>query len=469
MKANFSLLIIFILTTFPQINSKAMIIGQIEILSDSTNAQIYQHIVGSTYPFLGPVEEESLYVRIVESGNPQQYLDFLAQYPQNYFAVLAACRYLLLELQRGSQLQILINNLNEIGFSAHLVSLHPLITSKQEHLKKAVVFPDHKLRMILRENYSGQLKEDPQVEWYLDFDKFIEMPFDALHLAAKKHYFRIQGDYIQYLIADSVGLQQVQKVFHRLNYIMDDLSKHIGYSSTADLFSQVLDREFLMYGKLTVFVYNADEFQTTYCLKKCGWTYPLNGLIFIDPQKYNEQEFLENLVHQISHIFIAGNLYDIHHSACRWFDEGFAQWVGRCYVRYQTLLPAGDSFQWTLLQKDISQLRRAAREIWLSRKKKKIKFSSLNKQISNYKNLPVQEQAEKLSLSLIAYLVETFGAEKVLQVASRVSHVGQNYSERSMYYILGWEYSDIQRGWNEWLQQTEAGEASTIEAAGEVE
>jgi hypothetical protein len=469
MKAQFILPLFFLLSQFAENNSAAAVTGQTESTPDTNWVKGYQQTISYPYPFLSAAAEESLYIGVIHSNKPKEYLNFLALYPESYFAVLAAARYLLLELQRGSQLQILINNLNEIGFSAYLVSLHPLITNKQEHLKRAVVFPDHKLRMILRENYSGQLKEDPQVEWYLDFDKFIEMPFDALHLAARRHYFRIQDDYIQYLIADSLGLQQVQKAFHRLNYIMDDLSKHLGYTSTADLFSQVLDREFLMYGKLTVFAYSADEFQILYCLKKAGWSYPLNGLIFIDPQKFDEQEFLEYLIHQISHIFIAGNIHNIHHSACRWFDEGFAQWAGRCYSKYQTLLPAENSFQQRLLQEDIRHLQSAAREIWLSRKKKKIKFSSLNKQISNYKNLSVQEQAKKLSLSLIAYLVETFGSEKLLQVASRVSHVGQNYSERSMYYILGWAYSDIQKGWNEWLQQAPATETNTIEAAGEVE
>lgn len=456
MKVQFILLLFFLLIIFPESNTSAGVTGQTESTPDTNWLKLYQQTASSPYPFLSAAAEESLYIRVIESDQPGEYLNFLAFYPESYFAVLAAARYLLLELQRGSQLQILINNLNEIGFSAYLVSLHPLIGGKMMHLNKAVIFANHNLRMRLRENYSSQLKEDPQLEWYLDYDKFIEIPFDALHLAARKNYFRLPGDHIQYLIADSLGLKQVLKVFNRMNYIMDDLSNKIGYSSTSDLFSRILDQEYLMMGKITVFVYNAQDFQTSYHLKQTGWSYPLNGQIFIDPQQFNEQEFLEYLIHQVSHIFIAGNIHNIHHSACRWFDEGFAQWAGRCYTKYQSLLPSKNSFHQTVLQEDIRHLQSIARDIWLSRNKKKIKFYSLNKQLTNYKNRPLQEQAEKLSLSLIAYLVETFGSEKLLQVANRVSHVGQNYSERSLYYILGWDYSEIQNGWNEWLSKNQS-------------
>lgn len=412
--------------------------------------------VNSSPSLFSQTSEESLYIKVLESGEPDKYLHFVGRYPESYFAVLASCRYLLLELNRGAQLEILINNLNEIGFPARIISLYPLIRSKPEHLKKAVVFTDHKLQMVLRENYSSQLREDPQVQWYLDFDKLIDFPFDALHLAARQNYFRAQSDYLQYLISDSLGLQRVQKIFHRINYIMEDLSKNIGYSSTNDLFSHVLDREYLMYGKLSVFVYDAQQFKETYHLVKSGWSYPLNGLIFIDSRQTNEQQFLEQLIHQISHILIAGNLYDIHHSACRWFDEGFAQWAARCYVKYQTLQPFENSYQQSLQKDDIQQLRLNASKVWANRKKKKIKFSSLNKQLTNFQNRKLQQEAETLSLSIIAYLVETFGSEKLLQVAGRISWVGQNYSERSLYYILGWEYPDIQKGWNEWLKTAES-------------
>ncbi|OGB69008.1 MAG: hypothetical protein A2Y94_14375 [Caldithrix sp. RBG_13_44_9] len=126
------------------------------------------------------------------------------------------------------------------------------------------------------------------------------------------------------------------------------------------------------------------------------------------------------------------------------------------------MLPSENSFHQTVLQEDIRHLQSIARDIWLSRNKKKIKFYSLNKQLTNYKNRPLQAQAEKLSLSLIAYLVETFGSEKLLQVANRISHVGQNYSERSLYYLLGWDYSEIQNGWNEWLSK-EGSRGETVE------
>ena len=453
MKTQCASLLFFILSIFSGTDAATGISGQTENAPDSSWQKIYQSTASSLYPFLSAAAEESLYIRVITSNEPEEYLNFLALYPESYFSVLAAARYILLELKNGSQLGILINNLNEIGFPAYLVSLHPLIGGNLLNMNKAVIFPDHKLRMKLRENYSSQLKQDPQLEWYLDYDKFIDIPFDALHLAARKNYFRVQADHIQYLIADSLGLKRVLKIFDRLNFIMDDLSEKIGYNSTDDLFSRILDREYLMMGKITVFVYRAQEFQTRYHLKKTGWAYPLNGQIFIDPYLYDDQEFLEQLVHQISHIFIAGNIHDIHHSACRWFDEGFAQWAGHCYTKYQTLLPTENSFQQSALQDDIKQLQAAASEIWLSRKKKRIKFFTLNKQLTNYKDRMVQEQAEKLSLSLIAYLVETFGPEKLLQVANRVSHIGQNYSERSLYYILGWEYADIQQGWNEWLSR----------------
>ncbi len=131
-----------------------------------------------------------------------------------------------------------------------------------------MVFADYKLQMILRENYSSQLKEDPHVRWYLDYDKLIDFPFDALHLAARRNYFRVQSDHLQYLISDSTGLQRVQKIFHRINFIMDDLSKNIGYTSTTDLFAHILDREYLMYGKLSIFVYDAQKFKDMYHLVK---------------------------------------------------------------------------------------------------------------------------------------------------------------------------------------------------------
>lgn len=449
----FIILLILMIPTC-SLKSSERIAGQYEVLHDSLLS-----FTGDTSPFLfSQAPEESLYLAVLESGNPDKYLDFLGRYPESYFAVLASCRYLLLELERGAQLEILINNLNAIGFPARVISLFPLIRSKPEHLQKAVVFADHKLQMILRENYSSQLKEDPYIRWYLDYDKLIDFPFDALHLAARRNYFRVQSDHLQYLISDSLGLQRVQRIFHQINYIMDDLSKNIGFSSIDDLFSRVLDRDYLMYGKLSVFVYDARQFKETYHLVKSGWSYPLNGLIFIDSRQTNEQQFLEQLIHQISHIFIAGNLYDIHHSACRWFDEGFAQWVAHCYVTYQTLQPLENSYPYSLQQAYIRQLRLAASDIWSNRKKKKIKFSTLNKQLTNANYRKIQQEAQTLSLSLIAYLVETFGGEKLLQVAGRISRLGQNYSERSLYYILGWEYADIQKGWNEWLRTAKGSE-----------
>ena len=461
MRVPFNLLLLMCITMLAE--------SQVTGLPDSSWMKVYQQAGSSPYTFLSAATEESLYVQLIESNMPAEYLNFLAFYPESYFAVLTAARYLLLELQNGGQLSILINNMNEIGFPAQLVSLQPLIGGKFWQIKKAVIFSDHSLRMKLRENYSGQLKQDPQLEWFLDYDKFVDIPFDALHLAARKNYFRVQGEHIQYLIADSLGLQKVLKVFNRVNLIMDDLSKKIGYTSTGDLFARILDRQYLIMGKMTVFVFNAREFQDRYLLKKAGWSYPLNGQIFIDPYLYDDQEFLEQLVHQISHIFIAGNIRDIHHSACRWFDEGFAQWAGRCYTRYQTLLPSENSFQQTSIAEEIEDLQQAAHEIWSSRNRKKIEFKSLNKQLTNYNKRELQEQAEKLSVSLIAYLVETFGSEKLLQVASRVSRLGQNYSERSLYYTLGWDYSDIQKGWNEWLSRGNSRSASLEKPAGESE
>lgn len=458
MKNQFILISFFVLYTLEITGSSSFLFGSNVLQDNQQKNYTLPSEVNSSPLLFSQASEESLYIKVLESGDPDQYLQFLGRYPQSYFGVLAGCRYLLLELERGAQLEILINNLNAIGFPVRVISLYPLIRGKPEHLQKAVIFTDHKLQMILRENYSSQLKEDPQVRWYVDFDKLIDFPFDALHLAARRNYFRVQSDHLQYLISDSLGLQRVQKIFHRINYIMDDLSRNIGYASTDDLFSQVLDREYLMYGKLSVFVYDARQFKETYHLVKSGWSYPLNGLIFIDSRLTNEQQFLEQLIHQISHIFIAGNLYDIHHSACRWFDEGFAQWAARCYVKYQTLQPIENSYQQFLLQDDIHHLRLAASEIWSNRKKKKIKFSTLNKQLTNFNNPKIQQEAETLSLSLIAYLVETFGSEKLLQVAGRISRVGQNYSERSLYYILGWEYADIQKGWNEWLRTAESSE-----------
>ncbi|MBN2366944.1 MAG: hypothetical protein JXL67_12310, partial [Calditrichaeota bacterium] len=227
--------------------------------------------------------QEMLYRETVLSDNPQKYLEFLYRYPDTYFGGLISCRYILLELNRGAQVPVLVHNLNEIGVDAHIMNLYPMIRGKPESLTRAIVFPQARIRMLLRQNYAGQLNKDPLVELYLDYYRTIRIPFDALHLMARKRYFRIESEEIQFIIADSSGLKLAQHVHNQLNFIMNDLSRKLKYHSAADATSELFDRNYLLQKKLTVFVYNPDTFIEMYQLHSAGWDYPFQGMIHITP------------------------------------------------------------------------------------------------------------------------------------------------------------------------------------------
>ncbi len=398
-------------------------------------------------------QEESLYVATIQGGNPDEFLRAVASIPQSRFSGLLACRYLLLELTRGGQPEILVRNLNEIGFQSEILKLYPMIRNKPEHLIRAIAFHPQKIRMWLRENYARQLEEDPYVEWYLDYDRCIHIPFDALHLMARGNYFRVQNQNVQFMASDSLGLDLVRKNFGPIEHLFQDFSEKLGYPSLDEHFSRVFDLRFLMYEKLTVLVYDPDEFQQRYRLKKAGWSYPHYGLIFINPKGKNSREFLSVLLHKLSHIYLAGNLHDIHHGACRWFDEGFAQWAAYSYVNFQQLTPGTDTYTGQKMKDYITDIRREAAQ-QLSQNNRRIKLSQVNRQCRDRGTLKGEPVSNILSLSLIGYLVENYGAEKVVETAARISRHSQNFTEESLKTVLGVDYDTIEHGWNEWLKST---------------
>jgi len=400
-------------------------------------------------------DADSAYIYLVRSDNPDDYLFYISRWSESYFSGLAACRYILLELRRGALLEPLVNNLNRYGMETHLISLNPLIRNKPEHLMKALVFPEYRLRLLLKENYSGQLEKDPYVDWFVDYNKNIHIPFDALHLLARKQVFRIGGQNLQFLMADSAGIELVKPIYPRLNSILENLSRKLQYDSTAALQGSLTKDYYLWEDRLTIFVYDSSRFKDMYQLKQCGWSYPDNGLIYIDPTDMNTQEFLQELIHQITHIYIAGNIHNIHHNACRWFDEGFAQWTSYCYTSFQGFeIPTG-TYRYDIYHKKIREIREKASRILTDRGMDKLTLSEINSECRSNATFHGTSDSRILTFSIILFLSEKYDPDKILEVAARISHSDQNVTERSLKMILNVDYKEIEKLWQNWLVTAE--------------
>lgn len=410
--------------------------------------------------YSSPAVEESLYVSAVQSGRSEEMLDYIIRFPNTYWGALASSRYILMKLSQGSPLEIIVRHLNEAGISCQIVHLYPGIIRRTISMPRAVLFQNQNLHTVIHQNFQNQLNEDPIIAWYQDLDRLTVIPFDALHLIARHQYIRLNGPFLQFFVDDSSSLNMARTSFNKIVFILKDMSRKLGYDSVPDALVELMDEDILIDGKLTIFVYNSRRFKKRYELHTSGWTYPKNGQVYIDPENRSENQFLETLIHKFTHILLSGNPDDLLHSRNRWFDEGFAQWATHSYMKYQTLLNRPSAYHAKQLDRDIRHVRRQAARIANQTPENYIKLLKLNLEWNEENNFAGTSDSRQLSLSLIAYLAESYGLRKLMDVASRISHKGQNLTERSLKLLLEADFNEIEQGWNQWLQDTDLTDSS---------
>ncbi len=412
----------------------------------------YSHLLAIDFfdDQLGKKSPEQSYVTAVAAENSDSLMEYIANFPRNDFAALAACRYILLELKQGSQLELLVNNLNEIGLEAHIIQLYSGTRIKTESLPRAVFFPKTRLRMVVKQNYQSQLDKDPTIQYYLDYGKCCDIPFDAFHLIARKGYYKIKDNDIQFFVSKTSNQNYIKSTFAQVQLILKDLSYQLGYKSISGVISKQYFRDLLINRRITIFCYDSTEFKQRYNLKESGWPYPKDGLIYLNTSKLTTNQYLEQLLNQLTHIMIGGNPENLLHAYNRWFDFGFAGWSTYSYLKFHSLNHQSDH-QKSKMENDFRQIKEKAQNLKKSTKYKNLRLKSINKIYNDSKNLTELSEADTLSASIMVYIIETQGIPKLIELAGRISHKGQNLTERSIHDVFGIDYQGIEQKWNKWL------------------
>jgi hypothetical protein len=406
--------------------------------------------IGSSDDHIGKKSPEQYYINAVADENSDSLMEYIANFPRNDFAALAACRYILLELKQGGQLELLVNNLNQLGLESHIIQLYSGTRTKTESLPRAVFFPKSRIRMIIKQNYQSQLDEDPTIQYYLDYGKCCDIPFDAFHLIARKDFYKVKDNDIQYFVSRTSNQDYIKSNFARVQLILKDLSSRLGYKSSSEAISKQFFRDLLINQRITIFCYDSSEFKQTYNLKKSGWAYPRDGLIYIDTSTLTTNQYLEQILNQFTHIMIGGNPENLLHPYNRWFDCGFSNWCAYSYLKFRSLNPQGKT-QKSNMTSDFQKVKENAQNLQRASQNNYLKLKSVNKMFNDPKNLDELKEADTLALSLMVFIIETQGIPKLIDLAGRISHKGQNLTERCIHDVLGLDYLAIEQKWNRWL------------------
>lgn len=392
---------------------------------------------------MAKIDGDSLYIKAARESNKELYAEYIKQHPDQLMAALAACRFIQIEQREGSFLDYAARTITGYGIKT--------IADQTYSNAQTITFPEFGLRMILFDNpYVGQ-QRDPFVEFNIKNQGYIDFDFGALHVLGDKECYLVKFPNMIFVTVDSLEQEFIFKNKNALGGILNDFGRNLGFSEPSQAFRKLktLEKE-----TLTVFVYDIYDITRKYNLKGSGRSFATgSGFIHINSARLEQDDFYETFVHELSHVLLSRGRYNMLHKENRWFDEGFAMWAAECYLEINGLNPGDDQLLQEKLQTIMREARYRARGVFRAQNTDYTKFRSINEAWDGDKGLHGSSDSYALSLSIVAYIAERYGPDKLVKAAERVSLLGEKLTQKAVEDVLRTSYRELEQGWNVWVVQ----------------
>lgn len=385
---------------------------------------------------------DSAYIAALKSGDSNSLYAFIKIYQDRLVSALASCRLIHREMQNDHSLDTIVEDLKTGGID---------VFAKKEFINATnIYFPSFKLRTTILDDYNHHLLSNPLVDLLNESaTKYINISFDALHIMACMNHFKLITDGILYYAADSVSVRLIRSI--KLHSIFKDFSARMGYKSPTEVVRKLLKKESYMNENLVFFVYDYDAIREKYRLYELIGSDVYSGVFYIDPNKQDRNYIIRNFVYKLSHLFFNAKHFTTLPTEKNWLEYGFANWAAFCYTELNTLVPEPNSFLDKKSNDYIKSVRAEAKRIFQDKNVNRITLKEINNQLE--KNNDSTWESNLLALSLVAFIVEKFGPDKLVEIIKLISHTRPDRTELATRSIINWTRQDVERHWNKWVNE----------------
>ncbi len=389
------------------------------------------------------LEEPSEFLKNISENDPQVWLEYSRRNHDQRLGAMAACTWASEQFASGFQLDHIGSKIESAGYDVLLAEPYGNAL--------ALNFMDFDFRLVLdRSQFNGGISQ-PRIDIFSDRNQWVPLEFSAYIMICTSDTRETVIPGFHFIMENEFIQEKVMDALPALTAVSRDFSLVMGHITIERALGKLMTEATHLPTKLPVYVYHYQNDVYPFSSVQMPDAHYSRGAVYFNAEALGEpNQILAVLLHELSHLFFAGGHYNPSSIDNRWLDEGFAQWVVFSYLDAGGLLPP-DMYQKRVIRRHIDEIRSAARAVFQLYSAGSLTLSNISSGWLETGSI-LEDHLYILAESMVAWMVESFSIEDVIEVIREISASGHQLTETILMRHLDLDYRTVEEHWQDWVQ-----------------